>query len=154
MSPRRAFALAAAAAALGAAAGGCGNDDRPLPAACVTDVKPIARALARAPAAVRLQDDTKLSTCVERARSEADIQTVGTAFTRVADQLATQLPASDRAAVQLGYLIGAVRKGAAHTSGIHAELVRRMNQTAGIGGPPPGRRAAFDAGLRAGKRDG
>jgi hypothetical protein len=152
MSPRRALALAGAAAALAAA--GCGNDDRPLPAACVTGVKPVAQALARAPAAVRLSGDTRLSTCVERARSEADIQTVGIVFTREADHLATELPTSDRAALQLGYLIAAVRKGAAHTNGIHAELVRRIGQTAGIGGPPAARRAAYDTGRKAAERDG
>jgi hypothetical protein len=154
MPPRRALALAVALTTLAAATSGCGEDDRPLPAACVAGVKPIAQALSRAPAAVRLSDDTKLSTCVERARSDADIQTVGIVFTREADRLAADLPTSDRAALQLGYLTAAVRKGAAHTSGIHAELVRRIGQAAGIGGPPPARRAAFDAGLRAGERDG
>src|SRR4051812_1640101 len=149
MTPRRALALAAAFTTLAAVASGCGNDDRPLPAACVTDLPAVTKALSGAPGAVRLPDDTKLSTCVERARSDADIQTVGILFTRQADRLAAELPTSDRAALQLGYLIGTVRKGAAHTNGIHAELVRRIGQTAGVGGPPAARRAAFETGLRA-----
>src|SRR3954447_14573225 len=99
MSARRALAVAVLGAA--ATVAGCGNEDRPLPAACATGVKPIAEALANAPAPVRLTGDTKLSTCVERARSEADIQTVGIVFTREADELATELNRSDRAATQL-----------------------------------------------------
>jgi hypothetical protein len=149
---RRAVALAALSAAL--AAGGCGNDERPLPAACATDVPPIARALARAPAPVKLDGGTSLSTCVERARSDADIQTVGSVFTRTADELAGRVDRSDAAALQLGYLIAAVRKGARHTSGIHEELVRRVEQTTGLDGAPRARRAAFDRGLAAGERSG
>jgi hypothetical protein len=91
---------------------------------------------------------------VERARSDADIQTVGTVLTRTADVLGRAMDRSDEAALQLGYLIGAVRKGARHTSGIHEELVRRVEQAIGLDGPPAPRRAAFDRGLAAGERSG
>jgi hypothetical protein len=91
---------------------------------------------------------------VERARSDADIQTVGTVLTRTADVLGRAMDRSDEAALQLGYLIGAVRKGARHTNGIHQELVRRVEQAIGLDGPPAPRRAAFDRGLAAGERSG
>ena len=91
---------------------------------------------------------------MERARSDADIQTVGTVLTRTADALAGTMARSDGAALQLGYLIGAVRKGARHTNGIHQELVRRVEQAIGLDGPPARRRAAFDRGLAAGERSG
>ena len=57
---------------------------------------------------------------------------------------------SDEAALQLGYLIGAVRKGGGRTNGIHQELMRRVEQAIGLDGPPAPRRAAFDRGLAAG----
>jgi hypothetical protein len=152
MSRRRALAMALLAA--GAIAGGCGNDDRPLPAACTSGTRALAAALRSAPRPVALADGTKLSTCVARARSEADLQNVGAAFTRIADRLAAVMPASDDAALQLGYLIGATRRGARHTSGIHLELVRRLDQTVSLDGPPGPRQAAFRQGVAAGRRDG
>jgi len=143
---------AAAVAALTAA--GCGQDNRPLPTACISSAQAIVTALDRAPARVALSDGTPLSTCIERARSPADVQNVGALYTQVADGLATRVLASDRAAVQLGYLVGASRRGARHTSGIHDELVRRLEQAVGVGGAPAARRAAYRRGLVAGERRG
>jgi hypothetical protein len=154
MSARRAAALALPTLAVALVAAGCGDEDRPLPAACASGPAPTIRALATAPGPVRLAGGTKLSSCVERARSDADIQTVGSVLTRTADTLAGAMDRSDEAALQLGYLIGAVRKGARHTSGIHQELVRRVEQAIGVDGAPPRRRAAFDRGLAAGERTG
>ena len=154
MSARRAAVLALLTLAVALAAVGCGDEDRPLPAACASGPGPAVRALDTAPGPVRLAGETKLSSCVERARSDADIQTVGTMLTRTADALAGAMDRSDEAALQLGYLIGAVRKGARHTNGIHQELVRRVEQAIGLDGPPAPRRAAFDRGLAAGGRSG
>ena len=154
MSARRAAALALPTFVVALAAAGCGDENRPLPAACVSGPSPAVRALDTAPGPVRLAGGTKLSSCVERARSDADIQTVGTVLTRTADALAGTMARSDGAALQLGYLIGAVRKGARHTNGIHRELVRRVEQAIGLDGPPPPRRAAFDQGVAAGERSG
>jgi hypothetical protein len=153
MPSRRAAALALTTL-IALAVAGCGEDDRPLPAACASGPGPAERALHSAPGPVRLGGGTKLSSCVERARSDADIQTVGSVLTRTADELAGAVEGSDDAALQLGYLIGAVRKGARHTNGIHNELVRRIEQTIGLGGAPARRRAAFDRGLAAGERTG
>jgi hypothetical protein len=133
---------------------GCGEEDDPLPAACTAGVRPTVQALGAAPAPVRLAGDTRISTCVERARSDAEIQEVGAIFTRTADELAAALPESDRAALQLGYFIGAVRKGGSGTAGIHEELVRRLEQTPGLDGAPPARRAAFRRGETAGENSG
>jgi len=154
MSARRAAALALPTLAVALVAAGCGDEDRSLPAACASGPASAVRALGTAPGPVRLAGGTKLSSCVERARSDADIQTVGSVLTRTADTLAGAMNRSDQAALQLGYLIGAVRKGARHTSGIHQELVRRVEQAIGVDGPPARRRAAFDRGLAAGERTG
>jgi hypothetical protein len=144
-------AVALAVAVLGA---GCGSDQRRLSAACVGSAGAIANALHAAPRHVALTDGTALSECVDRARSDADLQNLGALYTQVADALAVQLPSSDRAAVELGYLVGATRRGALHTNGIHEELVRRLQQAAGVSGAPAKRRATYERGVAAGRRDG
>ncbi len=109
---------------------GCGSGGDSagrLPAACSEGPDSILRALTRAPAAVRLGDGTRLSECVERAFSNGEVQELGFALTPAADRLAARRTTG--AALQLGYLVGAVRRGASQTNGIHSELVRRMEAT-------------------------
>ena len=150
--PGRLVCAVATTAAL--AATGCARSTRPLPASCVEGSRPIATALTQAPGPVSLADGTRLSTCVERATTDADLQNLGALYTRVADRLRTRLHQRDDAAVQLGYLIGATRRGASRTNGIHVELVRRLEQTVGLDGAPATRRRAFRRGLAAGSRNG
>jgi hypothetical protein len=148
----RVLSLALAALALGAA--GCRTEDPKLPASCRDQPERIAAALRFAPAPVRLPDGTRLSNCLRRARSDAELQDVGITFTHVADTLATRIGRSDAAALQLGYLIAAARLGAQRTNGVGLELQRRLEQTVGLDGPPPARRAAFERGDAAGRRTG
>jgi hypothetical protein len=144
-----------AAAALAAAALGCGAADRPLPTVCAQDPGSIERALRRSPAAVRLADGTPLSECIARARSDSDLQTAGLTLSRAADHLAQRAVRDAAAAVELGYLLGAARRGAARTGGIHAQLVRHLEQSAArIESGPPGVRAALRRGLAAGETTG
>ena len=133
---------------------GCADRERALPTACTEGGRAVAVALRAAPDPVALRDGTRLSTCVERARADAEIQNVGSIYTRVADELALQARASNVAALRLGYLIGAARRGARRTSGIHEELVRRLEQAVGLGGPTSDRRPSFNRGLAAGARTG
>lgn len=143
------------AIALAAAAAGCGDDEETrLPIACDDSVPAIQEALATAPRDVSLDGGVKLSTCVEHARSGADIQTVGALYTATADALALEVPRSDAAALRLGFLIGAARRGAARTSGLHEELLRRLENSTGLDGTPPARRAAYRRGLAAGRAGG
>jgi hypothetical protein len=142
-------ALAAAAAL---ACGACGQSTPPLSDDCTQGSAPLSAALAAAPADVRLADGTRLSECVSRADAEAEIQEVSAGATSLADQLAAKAAGDDTAAVRLGYLIGAAKRGARHTGGIHAELVRRLESAAAH--LPAGRRGAFDRGLGAGTRGG
>jgi hypothetical protein len=113
---------------------GCGSSepDR-VPVACLGDRASIARALERAPAAVRLQDGTSLSRCVRLAASrDGDLQSLGSTLMGVADDLRFAAKADPQAALRLGYLIGAVRRGAAKTPGLAAQLSRRIEQTAAL----------------------
>jgi hypothetical protein len=149
---RRTAAALAAAGAL--TAGGCGQADTTFPAACHEGTRAIQKALESAPGPVALAGGTTLSTCVNHARDGADLQTVGAFYTAVADGLAAQSKGSDSAALRLGYLLGATRRGARTTNGIHEELVRRLEQSARRDGAAPARRAAFRRGLAAGGRHG
>ncbi|HEX2016956.1 MAG TPA: hypothetical protein VGN69_09690 [Solirubrobacteraceae bacterium] len=140
--------------AIGAGLSGCGTQPPPLPAACAAEPRMIAQALARAPAAVRLRDGTALSVCVQRASRDADLQNLGAALSSVADELQVRAAHEAVAAVSLGYLIGAVRRGGAQTNGVAAELVRRVEQAGLLKGAPASTAAALRRGLAAGQRLG
>ena len=150
----RASACACALAAIALIEPGCGANDEKLPRVCLDGARAVATALRKAPDPVRLADGMRLSTCVKRARRDADLKAVGTIYTAVADGLATHVRSSDTAALQLGYLVAAARRGASTTNGTNVELVRRLEQSAGIDGPPPSHRAAYGQGLAAGARTG
>jgi hypothetical protein len=75
---------------------------------------------------------TQISDCLPENQSGGDLAAVGAAMLRAATQLnaaARAEPGGD-ANVQLGYLLGAAQRGAAHTEGIHAELIRRLSAAA------------------------
>jgi hypothetical protein len=124
---------------------GCGSDrSEKLPAACVQGPEAFMKALAKAPAAVTVEG-TPISRCFNRDASGEDEQIVGTNLLAAAQQLA------DRGdALQLGYLVGAARRGA-ERNGLAAELIRRLQQE-----PPHAMiaSAAYKRGLRAGLAEG
>jgi hypothetical protein len=134
--------------------GGCGAHAT-LPASC-RELRPeeVLRALRDAPGDVALRDGTRISTCVERALGDADLQRVGAALTTAADRLADRMASSDAAALQLGYLIGATARGADATAGVQRELSDRVAGAAGLDGGPAARRGALARGRRAGRRGG
>jgi hypothetical protein len=130
---------------------GCGNDEPRVPAACLDGN--LRSALAHAPGEVRLESGTRLSDCFTRTADPAEIQQVGAVFIGAAEQLASRARAKPHspAALQLGYLIGAVRHGAGHTQGIHYETRRRIEQELiGVETNTP----EFVRGERAGERTG
>src|SRR4051794_30331770 len=104
-------------------AAGCGgNGPESLPAACTDGPGSIAKALVAAPAQVTV-GGVPLSHCFTRDASADDVQIVGMNLVAVAQQLgdkAAARPDGD-AAVRLGYLVGAARRGAAR-NGLAAEL--------------------------------
>jgi hypothetical protein len=54
-------------------------------------------------------------------------------LTRAADHLPAEARTGDAgAALRLGYLVGAARRGARHTAGIHAELQRHIERAAAV----------------------
>jgi len=147
---RSAVALGLASATLAAA--GCGSGAPPPSALCTEGEQPMTRALQRAPGRVALADGTLWSDCVARARDAGELQNVGFVITGVADRLADRALRDGRAALRLGFLIGAAERGAAHSNGIHADLVRRLEATARR--VPAGNEALVERGRRAERRRG
>ena len=136
---------------------GCQDDGPPpVPASCPEAPEAIVRALATAPEAVTLPGGARISTCLRDAESDADLQNVGATFSRAAEDLEELgMGGDERAALQLGYLFGAARKGAEHTSGIGAELVRRIERSAAaVDGASPATAAAVQRGIAAGEARG
>jgi len=152
MMPRRAPLVALALAASTVA---CGISHEPLSPLCTSGSQRVEQALAAAPRRVRLADGTTVSECVRRARSDAELQEIGLVLTRAGDHLAQRAGHDAGAAAALGYLVGAVRRGAATTGGVHAELVRRLEQSAAFLERAGRRlRAALRRGLAAGRQAG
>jgi hypothetical protein len=146
--------LAAAIVAL-LLAGCATSEPEPEPAACGAPAATFVRALERAPGAVRLADGTRLSTCVGRARSDADLQSLGLSLTSAADTLRERVAGDPAAAAGLGYLTGAVRAGVATNAGLATELGRRVERAATLGdGASRAAVAAHAGGLRAGADGG
>jgi hypothetical protein len=151
-SAKRGKALIVLAIALSIA--GCSKDggDDGVPVACREGPDSVRAALERAPARVEL-DGTALSECFARGSDSAEIQQVGASYVSVAAGLAdaARLKPDGPDALRLGYLIGAARRGASSTQGVHEELMRRIEQE--LTGVETGS-ASYQRGLRAGKDHG
>lgn len=102
------------------------------------------KALGKAPAPVTV-DGTPISRCFNRDASGDDIQIVGTMLLAAAQQLSDQ-----GRALQLGYLVGAARRGA-ERNGLGDEIVRRLEAEADVAHSA---RADYERGLRAGLAQG
>lgn len=159
--PRAAvLALAALLVAAGLASAACSRHtgSERAPTACAGGVASdreaaIRSALAKAPGPVALPDGTRLSDCLAHPVDGGDLETIGSTMLRVTQQLADAAAGGgDPAALtQLGYLIGAMYRGAARAGGANDELVRRLDQElqdVDVNSP------AYLAGERAGRSTG
>jgi hypothetical protein len=154
MLRRSSIALVAVAVTLVA---GCGTKKNDLaPAACLTSNQGYLRALERAPAEVRLAGTTPISDCLVPEQDAGQLANVGQEMIIAATKLNGEArQGSNAAALQLGYLIGAVSKGA---DAIHTDLVRRLNSSAQFsetgGALPASFQRAFGRGYAAGHTSG
>ncbi|MCW2998217.1 MAG: hypothetical protein JWN65_1766 [Solirubrobacterales bacterium] len=149
--------LAAAMGTTVVVATGCGPGATPISPACTESERPIVTALQHAPGAVTLVGGFRLSQCISDGTDEAELQNVGIAFHRAAEDLRVRARQLDggAAAVQLGYLIGATRRGAKRTNGVMAELQRRVELVGGrLQDEAPARAADVQRGLLAGEKLG
>ena len=135
--------------------GACGEEEvPPVAGSCTGDPAAVMAALRAAPEAVELPDGATISACVKNARTGAELQNVGVTLSAAAEELETLAMGGDEdAALQLGYLVGAARSGAATTGGVAAELVRRLERSAGFDGVSTVE-DALEQGVRAGERLG
>lgn len=153
MARGRVIALGGALALLA----GCGPGATPVPAGCTDDQQQVLTALRAAPGPVALTGGFRLSRCISDGTDEAELESVGLVFHQVAERLrVTAREGQDgAAAVQLGYLIGATRRGAKHTNGVMAELQRRIELVGGrLQSDDPRLAADVTRGLAAGERTG
>jgi hypothetical protein len=158
--PRLAPLIAALVLAATAAGCGSGGGGAVTPSACLGSVDSYLGALKDAPGPVRLGGDTAISDCFSDAQGSGEFADVGQTVIKAA----TKLNASARqdgggdAAVDLGYLDGAVRKGAQNTAENAVDLVRRVESAArftpGGGSPGAAFERAYGKGYAAGESSG
>ena len=81
---------------------------------------------------MRLAGETPISDCLVDDQSAGDLADVGASLVRTATLLsaAAERDPGGAQTVRLGYLVGAVQEGASETSGIHTDLVRRIEASA------------------------
>ena len=144
---------------VGLALAGCGSSDGgETPAACLAPAASYLKALEAAPGPVRLAGETPVSDCLVDDQSAGDLADVGASLVRTATLLsaAAERDPGGPQTVQLGYLVGAVQEGASKTSGIHADLVRRLEAASRYPGPRSTRAfgLAYARGYAAGRSEG
>ena len=142
----------AAGALLALLVGGCATEQAGVPVECKSGRGALRAALERAPRPVRVEG-RPLSQCFTTASNSADIAEVGEEYLAVASGLAEDARAEPEgaAALRLGYLVGAVRRGAAATQGTNDEMLRRVEQELTL---VNARTPAFRRGERAGRAEG
>src|SRR5687767_2241752 len=142
--------------AVAAGCGPTGDSEAPLSPACTEGAAQIAEALRAAPGEARLADGTPLSACIDDAVTEAELQNVGVAMTAAAEDLEQRATTDKDAALQLGFLVGAARRGAGSASAVQAELVRRLERSAALdpSASTGAARTALQEGLKAGEARG
>lgn len=119
---------------------GCGSDTSPAtPVACLEGTGAYLRALAAAPGEVKLRGETPISECLAENQEGGELATVGEAMVEAATKLNAEARAEPggQANIRLGFLMGAVERGARHTEGIHTELLRRLGVAARYSPRPP-----------------
>lgn len=132
--------------------GGCGEQTQPTPVVCREGPDEVRTALRSAPDPVRL-DGVALSACLGDETDGGALRDVGSAYLVVAIELADRAAREPEgsAALQLGYLAGALRRSAAGAQGVGYELGRRIRAEIGR---VDTNSTAFRRGLRAGRRSG
>ncbi|MGH2984467.1 MAG: hypothetical protein ACRDK5_09485 [Solirubrobacterales bacterium] len=126
---RQPVALTVVAAAI-VLIGGCGNEQNDeAPAACLAGNQAYLRSLEGAPAPVRLAETTPISDCLVPEQDAGQLASIGQEMIVAATKLNAEArrDPGGPAPLELGYLLGAVSKGA---DAIHTDLVRRLNSAA------------------------
>ena len=123
---RRSLALVVLATLVSPA--GCRQEDAKYPPECSNGPRALRAALAEAPdGEVAIEGRVKLSECLVPSNDAGPLASFGGSVITVATPLVARARRGDeRAALELGYLYGALERGA--DSGVHNELVFRFEQ--------------------------
>lgn len=115
-------------ASIAVIAAGCGGTSDATPVACLEGENSYLAALEDAPGEVRLSGEVPIRDCLAENQKSGDLATVGAAMIATATELNAEARANPGGGenLRLGYLLGAVQRGASETDGIHAELIRRL----------------------------
>jgi hypothetical protein len=155
------FVTASLLAFLAIVAVGCGNqNDDSTPVACLKGPGVYEKALTAAPEEVLLDDEAPISDCLTRNQKAGELTKVGEAMVETATVLVQQERSEpfQGVAVRIGYLVGAARRGAEDTEGIHTDLLRRLTAAArytpGYQPHSPEFEAEYREGFDAGSSDG
>lgn len=138
----------------------CGEGDVATPTACLEGPDKISTALVTAPDQVMIDGTTPISDCLVGDQTTGDLVTFGADAVIVATRLGSEAggtgPEAVKAAIQAGYLVGAMEKGAEDSAGIHAALVDRVESAATneLDTSGDGAQVHYDAGLEAGLKYG
>ena len=158
-NPRQPLRIAAIATALALTGGlaSCSSDEGDeAPGACLVSSDGYTRALEAAPAQVRLEGETPISDCLTPGQDAGELAQIGEEMivaATVLNERARQDP-NGPPTVQLGYLTGAVERGA---DDIHADLLRRLDAAARFSPDrqlPAEFERTFDEGYAAGRDSG
>jgi hypothetical protein len=138
---------------------GCGSEEVGTPTACLEGPAKIETALVTAPDPVLIDGTVPISDCMIRDQPNGELVNFGSDAVAVATRLGTRAgkpgPDAIRAAIQAGYLVGAMEKGSEDTDGIHAALVDRVRSAASYQvDDSPGASVHYDAGVEAGREFG
>jgi hypothetical protein len=156
----RLISTASAIAAIAIA--GCGDDEPPeTPVACVAPASAYLDAVKAAPGEVRLDGTTPISACLVEEQDSGALASVGESVVAAVTELNAQVlrDPDPQTIASLGYLVGAVARGAESTGGIHQDLVLRINSAARYTGEDGERlgaafERAFGEGYSAGQATG
>jgi hypothetical protein len=134
----------------------CGSEEEDTPAACLNGPESFLAALEEAPGEARLADGVPISACLIDDQPVGELSQVGETLVASAERLGAAARAQPQgsAGVRLGYLVGAVERGAEGTGGVHAELVRRLESVAATGAGSLPFDSAYSRGLTAGRETG
>ena len=166
---RRSLALILILPVLAVAFAGCSDGRKiPTPAACQSTPAKWLAGLTSAPEQVMIEESTLISECFPADQSAAQQEEVGRTTVEVATALsdgigakagskqAADVPTGATAAIQAGYLVGAVEKAAESSAGIHATLVERVEAAAtnGLDAEDQEIQGAYQRGYEAGLESG
>lgn len=116
---------------------GCAEEPVDTPTACISGTGTFYRALESAPGPVRLNGRIPISTCLVPSPNNGDFLTFGSEAVEVATRLGAESKRQGvrgiAAAIQAGYLVGALERGDEESGGGSSVLVDRVRAAASNG---------------------